>query len=155
MSRFDYQRMVLDALRQVMCFALRETAREGLTDGHHFLIGFRTDYPGVGISPVLRDLYPTEMKIVIQHQYWDLEVETDAFSVTLAFGGVRHRLTVPYQSVTAFVDPGAQFGLSFEPPPEMPEDGPVQEETEAAETTEEPATRRAGSVVSLAEFRKR
>ncbi len=148
--------MVLDALRQVMYFALRETAREGLDEGHHFLIGFRTDYPGVVISPVLRDLYPAEMKIVIQHQYWDLEAEIDSFSVTLAFGGVRHRLTVPYQAVTAFVDPGAQFGLSFEPPPEMPEDGPVTEEAEPAEPTEAPAVRRrAGSVVSLEEFRKR
>jgi hypothetical protein len=62
----------------------------------------------------LRDLYPEETKIVLQNQFWDLEVDAEAFSVTLAFNGQRQRLTVPFAALTVFVDPAAEFMLRFD-----------------------------------------
>jgi hypothetical protein len=54
------------------------------------------------------------MTIVLQNQFWDLQVDDEAFSVSLTFGGARQRLTVPFLALTAFADPSAEFGLRFD-----------------------------------------
>ena len=122
----DYPRMVHDALRDVVRQALTQAAAEGLPGEHHFYLAFKTREPGVRLPPFLRDLHPEEMTVVLQQQFWDLEVDREAFSVTLAFGGSRHRITVPFAALTAFADPSVSFGLRFEPPAEAAEEtGPA------------------------------
>jgi hypothetical protein len=111
----DYGRLVREALRDVPRQALRLAASEGLPGEHHFYITFRTSHPGVAVSPGLLARHPGEMTIVLQHQYWDLAVGEEAFSVTLRFGGAPERLHVPFAAVVAFADPAARFGLRFEP----------------------------------------
>ena len=113
-AALDYPRMIRDALRGVVREALALAAAEGLPDDHHFFIGFRSADPGVRMPAFLRDLHPEEMTIVLQHQFWDLEVDAEAFSVTLLFGGARHRLTVPLAAVVTFADPAVDFGLRFD-----------------------------------------
>ena len=98
--------------------ALLVAAREGLPEDHHFYISFRTTDPGVSVSPSLKARHPEEMTVVLQHQYWDLAVGDDAFSVTLRFGGAPERLHVPFTALTAFADPEAEFGLRFDRPGE-------------------------------------
>ena len=66
------------------------------------------------LSPRLREKYPEEMTIVLQHQFWDLVVTDDGFEVGLAFGGVAERLLVPFDAIKSFFDPSVQFGLQFE-----------------------------------------
>ncbi len=158
MPRFDYRRMVEEAMRSVVRAALREAEKEGLDEEHHFLIKFRTDAPGVEIPPLLKDLYPKSMTIVIQHQYWHLEAGDEEFAVTLSFSGARHRLTIPYQAIETFADPGASFLLPLEPRAsaagrfeqsvgETAEPGPAAEP--------EKPSRQPGEVVRLDEFRKK
>ena len=55
------------------------------------------------------------MTIILQHQFWDLEVSEDRFEVGLSFGGIPERLTVPFSAIKSFFDPSVQFGLQFEP----------------------------------------
>jgi hypothetical protein len=95
---------------------LAQVAERGLPGDHHFLVAFLTDHPGVRVPQFLRDMYPEEIKVMLQHQYWDLEVDEEAFSVTLSFSAVRHRLTIPFAAVTAFVDPSVKLVLGFESP---------------------------------------
>ena len=111
----DYARLVREALRDVPRQALRVAATGGLPGDHHFYLTFRTTHPGVAISPGLHARNPRDMTIVLQHQFWDLAVGEDAFSVTLRFGGASERLHVPFAALLAFADPAAQFGLHFEP----------------------------------------
>jgi len=113
-EKLDYPRIVQDALRDVVRRILARVADEGLPGEHFFYIGFRTDQPGVEMSRPLRDQYPEEMTIVLQHQYWDLEVAEDAFSVALNFNASRQWLKVPFAALTAFVDPTSEFGLRFD-----------------------------------------
>ena len=113
-SWLRYDRMVEHALRSVVRKALAEAAQRGLPGEHHFYITFHTDRPGVGIADWLRQQYPQEMTIILQHQFWDLTVEEERFAVTLSFGGRHERLTVPLESVTRFADPSVKFGLQFE-----------------------------------------
>lgn len=112
----DYPAIVQEALRDAVRRILVQVAEDGLPGEHHFFIGFRPDDPGVEVPRMLRDLYPDEVKIILQHQYWDLDVEDERFSVTLSFNGQRQRLTVPFAAMTVFVDPAAEFMLRFDDP---------------------------------------
>ena len=112
-TSLSYERMVEDALRGVLRQALKITEAQGLPGAHHFYITFDTTHPGLKIAPSLKALHPNEMTIVLQHQFWDLEVEEEHFSIALSFNGVQQRLSIPFAAVTAFADPHAKFGLKF------------------------------------------
>ena len=109
-----YDLMVQEALKGVVRKILTEAGRDGLPGDHHFYITFRTTAPGVRLSQRLRDKHPEEMTVVLQHQFWDLNVSEHAFEVGLSFSGVPERLLVPFDSITTFFDPSVQFGLKFE-----------------------------------------
>jgi len=112
-TTLSYERMVEDALRGVLRQALRITQAQGLPGQHHFYITFETTHPGVNIAASLNALHPNEMTIVLQHQFWDLQVYEEYFEITLSFSGVQQHLVVPFAAVTAFADPHAKFGLQF------------------------------------------
>jgi hypothetical protein len=109
-----YDRMVEDALRSVVRRALIHVSENGLPGNHHFYITFRTDHPECEIPAALSERYPGEMTIVLQHQFWGLEIGEQQFCVTLSFSDVPHRLVVPFAAVTAFADPSVRFGLQFD-----------------------------------------
>jgi len=158
----DYQGLVQEALRGVVRAALKRVEREGKLPGeHHFYIAFRTDHPQAKVSETLRQRYPHEMTIVLQHQYWDLKVGEDDFQITLSFNNVPEKLSVPYIAVKNFFDPSTRFGLQFT----VAEPGvvagavkilesPIPAKTGgAAEPDTAPA--KPGEVVSLDQFRKK
>ncbi len=158
-----YDRLVDDALRGVVVRVLRCVLEEGLRGDHHFYLSFRTDYPGVSLSDELRARYPEELTIVLQHQFWDLEVDDDTIGVTLSFGGRRQRIVLPLAAVTAFADPSVKFGLQFNdggdtPASEDPEsaeaDAAPPENAEADEALDEVGDAGA-EVVALDAFRKK
>jgi hypothetical protein len=109
-----YDLLVQEALKSVVRRVLIDAGRDGLPGEHHFYISFRTDAPGVRLSQRMRDKYPEEMTIVLQHQFWDLGVTEHAFEVGLSFSGVPERLLIPFDTVVGFFDPSVQFGLKFE-----------------------------------------
>jgi uncharacterized protein len=114
-SLIPYDEIVQEALRAVVGRVLREVEQTGVLPGeHHFYITFKTKLPGVSIPKHLVEKFPDEMTIVIQHRFWDLKVEEDAFSVGLSFGGVPATLHVPFAAVTQFHDPAVEFALTFQ-----------------------------------------
>ncbi|WP_063301488.1 SspB family protein [Pseudovibrio sp. WM33] len=110
-----YDIIIQDALRNAVRKILVEVNRAGLPGEHHFYIAFETTAPGVKISNRLRERYPKEMTIVLQHQFWDLQITEHAFEVGLSFGGVPEHLYVPFSAIKGFFDPSVQFALEFEP----------------------------------------
>ena len=108
-----YDILTQDALRAVVRTVLADAAAKGLPGEHHFFISFDTRAEGVSLSPRLRAEYPNEMKIVLQHQFWDLIVTERTFEVGLSFGGVPERLLVPFAAITRFEDPSARFDIQF------------------------------------------
>ncbi|HSB61459.1 MAG TPA: ClpXP protease specificity-enhancing factor SspB [Vicinamibacteria bacterium] len=147
----DYPRLLREALRGVVREALRLAAERGLPGEHHVYVTFRTRHPGAVVPKPLASQHPDEMTIVLQNQFWELEVTHEAFSVSLRFGGTPQRLTVPFASVTAFADPAAQLGLRFEDA--GPEETPARH---AAPESAGPAPRRpeGDNVVDIGSFRK-
>jgi hypothetical protein len=128
--RYDLQ--VQDALRGVVRKVLADAAREGLPGEHHFYITFHTQAPGVKLSARLREQYPNEMTIILQYQFWDLQVDEEGFDVGLHFKNVPERLHVPFEAITGFYDPSVQFGLKFELTDEV---DAVDEDAEELEET--------------------
>lgn len=147
-AEIDYPELVDEALRGVARSVLARVADEGLPGEHHFYVSFRTDHPGLQMSPILRDTYPEEMTIVLQNQFWDLLVDDEGFEVKLRFDGKPHHLKVPWQAMKSFVDPEAEFGLRFD----SHRPGP---EATAATDDADSEPQGPGDVVSLEEFRRR
>lgn len=112
---FDYENLVQESLRNVIKQTLSEVTKNGLPGKHHFYISFKTDYPGVDLPDYLREEYPDDITIVLQYEFWDLEVGDKAFNVTLCFNDVHERLNIPFGAVVSFVDPSVKFGLQFTP----------------------------------------
>lgn len=111
----DYAGFLQDALRDMVRRVLAQVAEEGLPGEHHFFITFRTDHPEARLPRFLRDQHPNGVRIILQNQFWDLEVDETAFSVSLNFGAVRHRLTVPFAAILEFHDPSANLVIAFDP----------------------------------------
>lgn len=136
----EYDRLVEKALRTVVRDALQLVAEEGLPGNHHFYITFATTHPGVTLADRLRERYPDEMTIVLQHQFSHLAVSDEGFGVTLSFSGIAEHLEIPFAAVTAFADPSVQFGLQFrrgdhEDGEDVPEESP---EDDAEQFTDPP-----------------
>jgi uncharacterized protein len=147
-----YDKMVESALRGVVREALARTASSGLPGAHHFYITFRTRFPGLAIPDYLAQQYADEMTVVLEHQFWDLEVCEQCFSVTLSFQNKPERLTIPFDAITAFADPAVKFGLQFQPVPcenvDLPAPAPA-----GAKPGEK--VDKAADVVALDAFRKK
>jgi uncharacterized protein len=151
---FDYPVMVETALRGVVREALARTAREGLRSAHHFYVSFRTGAAGVVLPDYLLAKYPEEMTIVLQNQFWGLEVRDQDFSVTLSFQNRPEQLTIPFAAVTSFADPSVKFGLQFEVSAAKPQGAAALLAKVPARETPELPPRQDAEVVKV-DFRKR
>jgi hypothetical protein len=109
-----YDLLTQEALRGVLRKVLTDVATRGLPGDHHFFISFDTRADGVKMSDRLKAKYPEELTIVLQHQFWDLSIADDSFSVGVSFNGIPERLSVPFAAIKGFFDPSVQFGLQFE-----------------------------------------
>src|SRR5205085_1480100 len=103
--------------------------------------------------------------IVLEHQFWDLEVYPDRFRVILKFSGQPHPIVIPFSAITRFFDPSVKFGLQFEPhhPDEArlasgddtPVSSPSSSSHEPTAQDDAPPASGGSSVVSLDAFRKK
>ena len=137
-----YDILAQEALRGVVRTVLEDAASNGLPGEHHFFIAVDTRHEGVALSPRMREQYPTEMTVVLQHQFCDLVVTADRFEVGLSFGGIAERLIVPFAAIKGFFDPSVQFALQFEQVAEVPagENAPTEAPSPAKSTSAKPAS---------------
>jgi hypothetical protein len=151
---FRYDKMVEKALRGVVKQALDEVVKDGVLDEHHFYITFFTEHAGVKIPAYLKERYPGEMTIVLQHQFYDLEVTDEKFTVMLSFNNIPERLVIPLSAITIFADPSVNFALQFQPLSEEGEDE-IHFEAEELEVDKDDKEKKKGEVISLDSFRKK
>jgi uncharacterized protein len=157
-SLLPYEKWIEQALRHVVAQAIEHVAVEGLPGGHHFYITFRTGHPGVELPQRVKAQYPQEMTIVLQHQYWDLEIGEDRFAVTLSFQKQLERLIVPFAAVRSFADPSVNFALEFATPEsqEAKAAGVPAPIATVPQPSDQPAAEKGtAEVVTLDSFRKR
>ena len=147
----DYGNLMHRAMRGLIQSVLTEVAEHGLPGAHHFFITFDTRHPEVQMADWLKERYPTEMTIVIQHWFENLTVTDEGFSITLNFGNNPEPMVIPFDALRTFVDPSVEFGLRFETQEQDEED---EDEEEDIEVEEEPH-RQDAEIVSLDQFRKK
>ena len=150
----DYGNLMHRAMRGLIRDVMAQVAENGLPGAHHFFITLSTRHPDVAMADWLRQRYPDEITIVIQHWYDNLEVDADGFSITLNFGNQPEPLYIPFDAITTFVDPSVEFGLKFETHLDEGEDDPDDDTDEAPMEEAEPEPPKTGEVVSLDKFRK-
>lgn len=152
----DYGNLMHTAMRGLIKTVLSSVAETGLPGAHHFFITFDTRQEGVDIADWLRQRYPDEMTIVMQHWFENLEVGDDGFSITLNFGDAPEPLYIPYSAIKTFVDPSVEFGLRFESPDDTEEDEELDHMVEQTIEVmpDEPEEHHDADVVSLDSFRK-
>ena len=150
----DYGSLMHRAMRGLIFNVLEQVRDHGLPGNHHFFITFDTTHPDVQLANWLKDRYPAEMTVVIQHWFDNLVVREDGFSITLNFGDQPEPIQIPFDAIQTFVDPSVEFGLRFENQ-DMDEDEADETEPSAdtAETSDE-APQQEAKVVSLDQFRR-
>jgi hypothetical protein len=151
----NYEELVQTAIRRVMCDVITDVATNGLPGNHHFYIDFITNYPGVQVPAYLLEDYPEDMTIVLQHEYWDLEVKENYFAVTLSFDNMNERIVVPFDAIIKFVDPSVNFGLEFTPSLENYEELDLSVLLEPEKRELKPLAEGETNVVTLDTFRKK
>jgi len=157
-SCFNYDELVQKALVSVVKEVLSDVAANGLSGNHHFYIQFRTDHPKAKIPKFLKERHPEEVMIVLQHQFWNLQVSRTGFSVELSFSGIRETLFIPFSALTAFVDPSVKFALQFTPRfNEVGTDPDKSGKTasDEAEKDEEAGSESDGNIIRFDSFRKK
>jgi uncharacterized protein len=152
--KIDYGNLMHRAMRGLIIEVLTDVQAQGLPGSHHFFITFDTRHPDAKLADWLRDRYPQEMTIVMQHWFDGLAVDPQGFAITLNFGDAPEPLYIPFDAIRTFVDPDVEFGLRFE----------TQDEAEDADEDDyapmdidvepEEAERHDAEVVSLDKWRK-
>ena len=151
MKKIDYPKLLDNALKSVVKDALIHAQFNGLGDGTHFFITFRTRDAGVSLPDFLRMRYPDIMTVVLQYSYNNLNVSDKEFGVQLTFDGRPFFIRIPFSALVEFKDPDSDFILSFHP----------KENPTAGNDMELPLNDAAVSVkdekrvISLEEFRKK
>ena len=154
---FDYDFLVEESLKNVVKKVLKITSETGLIGNSHFFITFNGDDPSVIVPPELKNADNSEIKIIIQHQFWDLKTSEDHFEVTLSFSGEKKNISVPFKAITSFTDPSVGFGLQFKIEDNLKNTSLSKIESsdsnKPAITNLGDADLKSGEIVSLDEFR--
>ena len=113
--KINYSQILKKNMLNVFRDVLKNIEVNGLQEGHHLYIAFRTDVKKVVIPDWLKAQHPKEMTIIIQYEYWNFKVKNDSFNIGLSFNDIKVDITVPFDAVISFADPYANFGLTLSP----------------------------------------
>ena len=154
---FNYDNLVEESLKNVVKKVLKITSEIGLVGDSHFFIEFNGNDPDVIVPPELKNSSDTDIKIIIQHQFWDLKTTKEHFEVTLSFNGKKKNIFVPFKAVTSFTDPSVGFGLQFKIEKNFNDTNLIINEDSSDDTLKltnlKTTEVKSGEIVSLDEFR--
>ncbi len=107
----DYNKVLNKNMINVLRDVLTNIKVNGLSKNNHLYITFLTNHKNVDLPNWIKQKYPEEMTIIIQYEFYNLEVNKNNFSITLSFNNINTNLIIGYDSVLSFADPSENFGL--------------------------------------------
>ncbi len=112
----NYNKILKKNMINVLKDILNNIRLNGLKGDNHLYITFSTKDKKVIMPSWLKNKYPLEMTIIIQHEYYDIKVNENNFIIMLSFNNIKTKLEINYNSIISFADPSANFGLRLETP---------------------------------------
>ena len=109
----NYKNILSKNMLNVFIDILKYIKKNGLSNGNHLYITFLTNHKKTIIPNWLKEKYTDEMTIIIQYEYYNLNLNKDSFEVTLSFNNIKADLKIPYESILSFADPSSNFGLKL------------------------------------------
>ena len=143
----DYGERINQAILNVIKEILKDLSESKISSNHCFYITFKTNDPKVDIPNNLKKEYPNEMTIVLQNQYWNLEVKKMNFSVTLSFNKKKQILNIPFNSITKFYDPFVKFSIQLDLKEEKKKDN--------TKNKKKKPKKKSNKIITLDDFRKK
>ncbi len=113
MTEFNYPLWLNQAFLEVLKKSLKVASEYESLEDNSLYISFKVNYDGVQLSRSMRERFPEEIMIVIQNEYWNLQVNEENFSIDLSFNGVLETVIVPYKAIISFSDPEYKVGYEF------------------------------------------
>lgn len=110
---FDYRHLIDKSVLDILKKILEDIQSNGISDDRSIYISFRTNAQGVVLSKPVKQKYPKEITIILQHQFKNLTVLDEKFTVNITFSGITETVEVPFNTITSFLDPAANFGFQF------------------------------------------
>ena len=107
----DYQKILNQNLICVFKDILKNIKKNGLSNDNHLYVTFLTNHNQVDIPNWLKKKYPEEMTIIIQYEYYDLQIYKNYFLISLSFNNIKAKIKIAYASILSFADPASNFGL--------------------------------------------
>jgi uncharacterized protein len=153
--KIDYQALLDESMIDLVKKVLIIIQDQGLDEDQSFYVSFRTNLPDVVLSKRVRQQYPEEITIVLQYQFRDLYVLPDRFSVNIAFSGRPETIEIPFNSITSFVDPVANFSLQFRKYDQEADAALIESVANKIETEVDKPEKKAGQIVAIDAFRKK
>ena len=109
-----YNEVLNTKLLEVFIEVLKDIEKNGLSDKNHLYITLSTLNANNDIPNWLLEKYPEEITILIQHEYYYLNVNKNDFEIGLSFNNIKTDLKISFDSIISFADPSANFGLSYQ-----------------------------------------
>ena len=109
----EYHKILNKNLLNVFIDILKDVEKKGLSGHNHLYITFATNNSKTSVPQWLLQKYPSEMTIVIQHEYYHLSVNKKNFNIGLSFNNKKSDLTISFDSIISFADPSSNFGLNY------------------------------------------
>jgi len=146
--KIDYNKILRNNMINVFKDVVKNIEKNGLQDGHHLYITFKTDNSNVYMPEWLIEKFPDHMTIAIQHEYSNFHVYNNDFKITLSFNNIRADLKIPFDSIISFADPYANFGLKL-----IHEE--VEKKKEIKSSIKQPKIKsKHGNIIELTKFKK-
>ena len=107
----DYENILNENMLNVFKDILNNIKNKGLSDGNQLYVTFKTNDKNVKVPTWLYKKYPEEMTIIIQYEYYNINISKYFFEITLSFNNIKTGLKIGFDAIISFADPSANFGL--------------------------------------------
>ena len=97
---FDYRHLIDKSVLDILKKILKDIQSNGISDDRSIYISFRTNAQGVVLSKPVKQKYPKEITIILQHQFKNLTVLDEKFTVNITFSGITETVEVPFNTIT-------------------------------------------------------
>lgn len=113
-NSINYNILIEKAMRDVIKYALKKVQKENLSKNYCFMFQINTKHKGLVLPIYVKKHYPEEITLILQHQFENLEVKNNSFSVNLSFSGNIENVVIPFGSILLFSDQEAGLELRFD-----------------------------------------